>query len=93
MPEESAYHQSVEYGNKIIIFGGLNYNQVFNDYLLLNKMSKVWYYFETYEQIDIKRGCFNTSYTLYFDSNQQRYFDIIRTLRVFRRRILRSQLQ
>jgi hypothetical protein len=93
MPEESAYHQSVEYGNKIIIFGGLNYNQVFNDYLLLNKMSKVWYYFETCEQIDINRGCFNTSCTLYFDSNQQRYFDIILTLRVFRRRILRSQLQ
>ena len=44
-PENRAYHQSIAYGNKIIYFGGLNEHQVFNDYLVFNILTKIWYFF------------------------------------------------
>ena len=45
LPQNRAFHQSINYGNKIIIFGGLNQSVVFNDYAVFNTLSKIWFWF------------------------------------------------
>lgn len=42
IPDPRAYHNAIKYGNKIIIYGGLNQNKVFDDYYVYNTTSRIW---------------------------------------------------
>jgi hypothetical protein len=42
MPCPRAFHKSVTYGSKIIIYGGINDQTTFNDYHTFNTINKKW---------------------------------------------------
>ncbi|CAD8082811.1 unnamed protein product [Paramecium sonneborni] len=42
IPDPRAFHNAIKYGNKIIYYGGLNSDKIFDDYYVYNTTSKTW---------------------------------------------------
>ncbi|EGR34137.1 kelch motif family protein, putative, partial [Ichthyophthirius multifiliis] len=42
VPEERAYHNVVTFGNKLLVYGGLNNHRILEDYLNYNTSTKQW---------------------------------------------------
>ncbi|EGR34838.1 hypothetical protein IMG5_000660 [Ichthyophthirius multifiliis] len=42
IPDERAYHQTVNYGQKILLYGGLNSEKILTDYYVFNTSNLTW---------------------------------------------------